>query len=99
MDGIRVINYFEKFKVWWYGLDVILFYVLVDKGLGNFICIQMKREVVIVVFGERYQYLFFVVLVNGYKNVIVVFLGLLLIVCDGVDIIEGLNYKKDLRDY
>lgn len=54
---------------------------------------------IVYVNGERYEYLLFVVLVSGYKGVVVVFLGLFLIICDGVDIMEGLKYRKDLMKY
>ncbi|KAK4656128.1 hypothetical protein QC762_0057190 [Podospora pseudocomata] len=98
-NGIRVINHFEKFKARRYGSDATPLYVLADKGLGNLIRTQMKREVATAVPGIRYQHPLFAALANGHKNAIAALLGLSSIVCDGVDITEGLNYKKDLRNY
>ncbi|KAK4678539.1 hypothetical protein QC764_308560 [Podospora pseudoanserina] len=98
-NGIRVINYFEKYKARRYGSHATPLYVLADKGLGNLIRTQMKREVATAVPGERYQHPLFAALANGHRNAIAALLGLSSIVCDGVDITEGLKYKKDLRDY
>ncbi|KAK4172655.1 hypothetical protein QBC36DRAFT_144449, partial [Triangularia setosa] len=95
---IRVINHLEKFKARQYGPHATPLYVLADKGLGNHIHIQIKRELATDVLGERYQYLLFAALANGHKSAIAALLGLSSTVCDGVDITDGLNYKKDLRD-
>ncbi|KAK3360763.1 hypothetical protein B0T25DRAFT_578613, partial [Lasiosphaeria hispida] len=97
--GIRVINHLEKFKARRYGSHATPLYVLADKGLGNLIRTQMKRDQTTDVLGERYQYPLFAALANGHKSAIAALLGLSSTLSDGVDITEGLNYRKDLRDY
>jgi ankyrin repeat protein len=97
--GIRVINHLEKFKARRYSSHATPLYVLADKGMGNLIRIQMKRDPATEVPGERYQYPLFAALANGHKSAVAALLGVSSTVCDGVDITEGLNYKKDLRDY
>jgi len=97
--GIRVINRFEKFKVRQYGLDATPLYVLADKGLGNLIRIQRKQESPAYVPGERYEHPFFAALANGHKDAVAALLGLSSATCDGVDITEGLNHRKDFRGY
>jgi len=97
--GIRVINRLEKFKARRYGSHATPLYILADKGLGNLIRTQMKRDPATDVPGERYQYPLFAALANGHKSAIAALLGLSSTVCDDVDITEGLKYKKDLRDH
>ncbi|KAK3943420.1 hypothetical protein QBC46DRAFT_254271 [Diplogelasinospora grovesii] len=97
--GIRVINLFERFKSRRYGRDATPLYVLADKGLENLIRPQMKNEVAILAPGERYEYPLFTALANGHKGAAAALLGLSSITCDGVDITEGLQYKKDLTRY
>ncbi|VBB81815.1 Putative Ankyrin repeat domain-containing protein [Podospora comata] len=97
-DGIRVINHLKKFKTRQYSSDATPLYVLADKGLGNLIRTQMKREVATAVPGESYQHPLFAAFANGHKNAIAALLGLSSIVCDGVDITKGLNYKKAFYD-
>ncbi|KAK4153199.1 hypothetical protein C8A00DRAFT_15564 [Chaetomidium leptoderma] len=97
--GIRVINHLEKFKARRYGSHATPLYVLADKGLGNLIRTQMKRDPVTGAPGERYHYPLFAALANGHKSAIAALLGVSSTVCDGVDITEGLNYKKDLKDH
>ena len=97
--GIRVINRLEKFKTRRYGPHATPLYVLADRGLGNLIRMQIKREPATDVPGERYRYPLFAALANGHKSAVAALFGLSSTVCDGVDIAEGLNYKKDFRDY
>ncbi|KAL8392991.1 hypothetical protein RB595_002977 [Gaeumannomyces hyphopodioides] len=97
--GIKVLNHLEKAKVRRYGSHATPLYVLADKGLGNLIRTQMEREPATEVSGERYQYPLFAALANGHKSAIAALLGLSSTVCDGVDIAEGLSYKKDFRDH
>ncbi|KAK4163034.1 hypothetical protein QBC43DRAFT_69902 [Cladorrhinum sp. PSN259] len=98
-DGIRVINHLEKFKARRYGSNVTPLYVLADKGLENLIRMQMKRERAFHITLGRYRYPFFAALANGHKSAIAALLGLSSTVYNGVDITEGLNHRKDLRDY
>ena len=94
-----MINYLEKFKARRYSSYATPLYVLADKGMGNLIRTQMKRESATGVPGERYEYPLFAALANGYKSAIAALLGLSSTVSDGVDITEGLKYKKDLKDH
>ena len=59
----------------------------------------MKKEAADYVPGERYEYLLFAALANGHKDAVAALLGLPLINCDGVDIMEGLKYRRDLAEY
>ncbi|KAK4220966.1 hypothetical protein QBC38DRAFT_550337 [Podospora fimiseda] len=97
--GIKVINYLEKFKARRYRSTATPLYVLADKGLGNLIRIQMKKEQPVCVSGERYKYPLFAALANDHKSAIAALLGVSSTVYNGVDITEGLNYRKDLKDY
>ncbi|KAK4182208.1 hypothetical protein QBC35DRAFT_518952 [Podospora australis] len=97
--GIRVINQLEKFKTRRYHWYATPLYILADKGLGNLIRMQMKREPAICVPWQRYQYPLFAALANDHKSAIAALLGLSSTVYNGVDITEGLNHRKDLRDY
>ncbi|KAK3361560.1 ankyrin repeat-containing domain protein [Lasiosphaeria ovina] len=97
--GIRMINHLEKFIVRRYRSRATPLYVLADRGLGNLIRTQMKREPATYVPGERYQYPLFAALANGHKSAIAALLGVSSTVCDGIDITEGLNYRRDLKNY
>ncbi|KAH6613348.1 hypothetical protein F5144DRAFT_401253 [Chaetomium tenue] len=97
--GIGVINRLEKFKSRRYSPFVIPLYVLADKGLGNLIRTEMKREPVTLNRQGRYELPIFASIANGHKSATAALLGLSSTVCDGIDITEGLNYKKDLKDY
>jgi ankyrin repeat protein len=97
--GIRVINHLERVKVRRYSSDATPLYVLADKGFGNLIRTQMEREPATGVVGGRYKFPLFAAIANNHKSATAALLGLLSTVCDGVDITEGLKYKKDLGDY
>jgi ankyrin repeat protein len=98
--GTRVLNRLERFRARRYGPSATPLYVLADKGLGNLVRTQMKREDPATDLpGERYRYPLFAALANGDKSAIAALLGVSSTVCDGVDITEGLNYRKDLGDY
>jgi ankyrin repeat protein/nucleoside phosphorylase len=95
--GIRVLNHFEKFDARRYGPFATPLYVLADRGLGNLVRTQIKREDPATnVPRERYRYPLFAALANGHKSAIAALLGVPSTVCDGVDITEGLNHRKDL---
>lgn len=97
--GIGVVNLFERFESRRYGLDAAPLYVLAGKGLGNLIRTQMKRESTIYVPGERYEYPLFAALANGHQDAVAALLDLPSTTYDGVDITEGLKYRKDFTNY
>jgi hypothetical protein len=97
--GIGVVNLFESSKSRRYGLHATPLYVLADKGLGNLIRTQMKRESTAYVPGERYEYPLFAALANGYQDAVAALLGLPSTTHEGVDITEGLKYRKDFTKY
>ncbi|KAK4459808.1 putative ankyrin repeat domain-containing protein [Cladorrhinum samala] len=97
--GTRAINYFEKFESRRYSSDATPLYVLADRGLGNLIRIQMKRESPIRVPRARYKYPLFAALANDHKSAIAALLGLPSTVYNGSEITKGLTYRKDLKGY
>ncbi|KEY73941.1 hypothetical protein S7711_09996 [Stachybotrys chartarum IBT 7711] len=97
--GVSMINFFERHKTRRYGVHATPLYVLADKGLGNLIRTQLKKESAAYVPQQRYDYPFFAALANGHKSAVAALLGLSSTTCDGVDIIDGFKYKQDLTNY
>ncbi|KAF4274298.1 hypothetical protein CNMCM8812_005654 [Aspergillus fumigatus] len=98
-NWISVNNIFEKFKVREYSQDASLFYILADKGFPELIRTRLKEDPHIHVPGERYGYPLFAALANGNKDVVAALLNAPSSVRNGVDITEGLNHRKDLKQY
>ncbi|KAL6894722.1 hypothetical protein GGI43DRAFT_424618 [Trichoderma evansii] len=98
-NWISIINLFEKFKVREYSPDASLFYLLADKGFSELIRTRIKEDPQTHVFGERYGYPLFAALANGNKDAVAALLILPSSIYDGVDITEGLNCRKDLKEY
>jgi hypothetical protein len=96
---ISVNNLFEKFKVREYSPDAGLFYILADKGFPELIRTRLQKDPHIHVSGERYGYPLFAALANGDKDIVTAVLNSPSSACIGVDITEGLNYRKDLKQY
>ncbi|GKT83833.1 NACHT and ankyrin domain-containing protein [Colletotrichum tofieldiae] len=97
--GIRVINFCEGHKSRRYSTHANPLYVLADKGLANLIRTRNKKESALYAPRERYEYPLFAALANGHKDAVAALLGLSSTTCDGVDIMEGLKYRKDLTGY
>ncbi|KAK7423653.1 hypothetical protein QQX98_000843 [Neonectria punicea] len=98
-NWISIINLFENFKVRKYSLDASLFYLLAEKGFSELIRTRLKEDPHIHVFGERYGYPLFAALANGNKDAVAALLNSPSSICNGVDITEGLNCRKDLKEY
>ncbi|KAF7174031.1 hypothetical protein CNMCM6106_008135 [Aspergillus hiratsukae] len=98
-NWISVNNLFEKFKVREYSPNASLFYILADKGFPELIRTRLQKDPHIHVSGERYGYPLFAALANGDKDVVTAVLNSPSSACNGVDITEGLNYRKDLKQY
>ncbi|RHZ57220.1 uncharacterized protein CDV56_100992 [Aspergillus thermomutatus] len=98
-NWINVNHLFEKFKVREYSPYASLFYILADKGFSELIRTRFKKDPHIHVFGERYGYPLFAALANGNKDVVAALLNSPSSARNGVDITEGLNYRKDLKQY
>ncbi|KAL0934084.1 NACHT and ankyrin domain-containing protein [Colletotrichum truncatum] len=96
--GIGLIKFFERHKPWAYSTRVAPLYVLADKGLGNLIRIQMKRERAVYTTHERHGYPFFAALANVHKDAVAALLCLPSITCDGVDIMAGLSHGGYLAE-
>ncbi|OLN97663.1 putative ankyrin repeat protein [Colletotrichum chlorophyti] len=94
---IKVVSFCEGHKAQRYSSHVSPLYVLADRGLGNLVRTRMKRESPIYVPREKYEYPFFAALANGHKGAAAALLGLSSTICDGVDIMKGLKYKKDFK--
>ncbi|KAJ3480013.1 hypothetical protein NLG97_g8169 [Lecanicillium saksenae] len=96
---ISIINLFEKFKVREYSPDASLFYILAEKGFSELIRTRLKEDPHIHCFGERYGYPLFAALANGNKDAVAALLNSPSSICNGADITNGLNCRKDLKDY
>jgi ankyrin repeat protein len=101
-DGVQVVGMFGgPSPTRQYTRYATPLYVLADKGLENLVRILMKQESVRqrshdYIRGEEYHYPLFVALANRHKGTVAAILGLPSTTCDGVDITEGLKYKKDM---
>ncbi|KAH7000854.1 Pfs, NACHT and ankyrin domain protein [Ilyonectria destructans] len=84
-NWISIINLFEKFKVREYSPDLIR--------------TRLKEDSRIHCFGERYRYPLFAALANGNKDAVAALLNSPSSICNGVDITEALNCRKDLKEY
>ncbi|OAA71494.1 Pfs, NACHT and Ankyrin domain protein [Cordyceps fumosorosea ARSEF 2679] len=98
-NWISIINLFEKFKVREYSPDASLFYLLAEKGFSELIRTRLKEDPHVHRFGERYGYPLFAALANGNKDAVAALLNSPSSICSGVDITEGLNCRKDFKDY
>ncbi|KAH7008756.1 Pfs, NACHT and ankyrin domain protein [Ilyonectria destructans] len=98
-NWISIINLFEKFKVREYSPDASLFYLLAEKGFSELIRTRLKKDPRIHCFGERYGYPIFAALASGNKDAVAALLNSPSSICNGVDITEGLNCRKDLKEY
>ncbi|KAK7426540.1 hypothetical protein QQZ08_006999 [Neonectria magnoliae] len=96
---ISIINLFEKFRVREYSPDASLFYLLAEKGFSELIRTRLKEDPHIRCFGERYGYPLFAALANGNKDAVAALLNSPSSICNGIDITEGLNCRKDLKEY
>ncbi|KXG51518.1 uncharacterized protein PGRI_089110 [Penicillium griseofulvum] len=94
-NWIKTNNLFEKFNYRKYTMNASLFYILADKGCPELIRARLKEDSQIHVFGERHNYPFFAALANGHKDAVAALLNS----SNGVDITEGLNHWKDLKEY
>ena len=100
--SIRVLNMFEAHSTRRYTPFATPLYILADKGLDNLIRTWMKQkptEYPGYSSREIYEYPFFAALANGHKGAVAALLGLFSTIYEGIDITEGLNYKKDLTKY
>ncbi|KAJ5899984.1 hypothetical protein N7495_004728 [Penicillium taxi] len=96
---ISTSNIFEKFKNRKYTSSASLFYILADKGHPALIRAKLKVDPQIHVFGERYNYPIFAGLASGNKDAVAALLNSPSRIYNGVDITEGLNHRKDLKEY
>ncbi|KAK9847080.1 hypothetical protein MYU51_020478, partial [Penicillium brevicompactum] len=70
-----------------------------DKGHPELIRAKLKEDSQIHVFGERYKYPMFTALANGHKDAVAALLNSPSRIYNGIDITEGLNHRKDLKEY
>ncbi|KAJ5194498.1 Pfs NACHT and ankyrin domain protein [Penicillium cinerascens] len=92
-------NLFERCNTRKYSPGVNLFYILAEKGFSELIRTRLKEDQEIHVLGERYHYSIFAALANNNKGAVAALLNSTSSIYDGVDITEGLTYKRDLKDY
>ncbi|OAQ99952.1 hypothetical protein LLEC1_04023 [Akanthomyces lecanii] len=96
---ISIINLFEKFKIREYSPNASLFYVLAEKGFSTLIRTRLKDDSHVHCFGERYGFPLFAALANGNKDAVAALLNSPSRICNGIDITDGLNCRKDFKDY
>ncbi|CAI7624644.1 unnamed protein product, partial [Penicillium pancosmium] len=98
---INVNNLFEKYKIRRYTSDATFLYILADKGFSELIRSRVRHDpdIHILAPGERYQYPLFAALANGNKDTVAALLNLSSSVLDGIDIAEGLDFKKDFKGH
>ena len=92
-------NHFEKFKVRHYGPSATLLYILSENGLSNLVRTMVQDDSQIEVWGGRYRYPLFAALASGSKDTVAALLKMPSIIEDGVDIAEGLDFRKNLKSY
>ncbi|KAJ5922830.1 hypothetical protein N7516_010533 [Penicillium verrucosum] len=96
---INTSNLFEKFKDRQYTTSANLFYILADKGYPALIRARFKEDPQVHVYGERYKYPLFAGLANSNKDAVAALLNSSSRISNGIDITEGLNHRKDLKQY
>lgn len=92
-------NRFERFKIRHYSSTVTLLYILADNGFSNLVRTKIPDDPQVEVQGERYRYPLFAALASGSKDTVAALLKMPSIIEDGVDIAEGLGFRKDLKSY
>ncbi|CRK45842.1 hypothetical protein BN1723_006750 [Verticillium longisporum] len=97
--GIKWLNHFENYENRHFGKSATPLYVLADKGLERLIRARMRTESPTCAMQERFQYPFFAALAKSHKGAAAALLGLPSLICDGVDISEGINLIKDMVRY
>ncbi|CAG8106333.1 unnamed protein product [Penicillium salamii] len=98
-NWINTNNFFEKFNNRKYTISASLFYILADKGCPELIQARLKADSEVHVLGERYKYPLFATLANGHRDTVAALLNTSSRISNGVDITEGLNHRKDLKEY
>ncbi|KAJ5833461.1 hypothetical protein N7474_001772 [Penicillium riverlandense] len=96
---VSIHNLFEKFKIRKYSREANLFYILAERGLPELIRTRLKEDPDIDVLGERYRYPLFAALASGNRDTVAALLNSSSNIYDGVDIMEGLNYRQALKEY
>ncbi|KAF9886268.1 hypothetical protein FE257_011881 [Aspergillus nanangensis] len=96
---IHMNNFFEKSPFLKYTQAANLLYILADKGYPELIRARLKTDPNIHVRGERHRYPLFASLARGNKASFAALLNVSSTIYDGVDVIEGLNYRNDLEEY
>ncbi|CAI7641033.1 unnamed protein product [Penicillium crustosum] len=98
-NWINTNNVFEKFNNRKYTMSASLFYILADKGYPELIRARLKADSEIHILGERYKFPLFAALANGHRDAVAALLNTSSRFSDGIDITEGLNHRKDLKEY
>jgi ankyrin repeat protein len=98
-NWITINNLFEKFKACEYSPDTNLFYILAEQGFSELIRTRLKADPECHVLGGRYRYPLFAALANGNKDTVAALLNLPSSIYNGVDITEGLKFRKDSKNY
>ncbi|PCD21153.1 hypothetical protein AU210_016579 [Fusarium oxysporum f. sp. radicis-cucumerinum] len=98
-NWISIINLFERYQARRYSPKANLLYILAEKDFSNLIRTRLHGDPRTDILGERYRYPLFTALAHGNKGSVAALLNSPSTICDGVDIAEGLNCRKDLKEY
>ncbi|CAG8136981.1 unnamed protein product [Penicillium salamii] len=98
-NWINARNFFEKFNNRKYTPKASVLYILADRGHPALIRTQLMEDPQVDVLGERYKYPLFAALANGNKDAVAALLKSPSTIFDGVDITDGFNHRKDLKEY
>ena len=98
-NWIKIRNAFEKFKVRRYTQAASLIYILADNGHSELVRLRLKEDPQNRASDERYRYPLFAALANGNKDTVAALLMLPSRIYEGMDLTEGLNNRKDSKEY
>ncbi|KAJ5112215.1 Pfs NACHT and ankyrin domain protein [Penicillium argentinense] len=98
-DWIVVNNLFEKFKIRRYTANTSCFYIFAEKGLSELIRTMAHEDPQVYMPREKYKYPLFAALASGSRDTVAAVLNLPSTICNGVDIIRGIETKKDFIGY
>ncbi|KAJ5082839.1 Pfs NACHT and ankyrin domain protein [Penicillium argentinense] len=98
-DWIVVNNLFEKFKIRRYTANASCFYIFAEKGLSELIRTMAQEDPQVYMPWEKYKYPLFAALASGSRDTVAAVLDLPSTIRNGVNIIEGIESKKDFKGY
>ncbi|KAM5381160.1 hypothetical protein ACJZ2D_003076 [Fusarium nematophilum] len=96
-DWVSIVNIFEKFKSRRYTRNASLLYLLAERRLPTLLRWKLKDDPYVYTTGERYGHPLLAAVAMGDKDCVSALLGLHSSIVEGVDILEGLQYRRDFE--